>query len=278
MKYFVHWPLGVKCFLNCPYCFSRQYHDGTETWKWPGINLGHWKAFRDKHLSDASDIIINFYGGCEFFWKPNLGIMMHFMRHTTNERFELLSNGLCPASSYRQLAPHVKRIDSIGFTHHRWYTHNRPAMFDRFLDNLQVLRSMQITNMYVKELMGPGTVESIPGWVRAWRARGIECRVQDLRNDSGVPGLTLVKNWTIPPEAMKFIYQGYMHNDMDCQCKASYQNIIIDSSPHHPGELLACWHCGHRKVVGNILTNEYTPGYHVQLVDNVKETVYGPAI
>lgn len=257
MKYFVHYPILFDCNLRCDYCFHKKYYL-EYTVPQTRFNVGHWNTFRDTHLKDASEIVMNMYGG-ETCLPSNTNIITHFLKCTKIETLDLLSNGLVDRENYEKLIPFKDRIFRIGFTFHRKTINNVVSLIKKYEDNVLFMRDMGF-NIYVKEILFPEQRFEILEAKKKWREKGIEVKVQDFRQEGN--------KWEnkrldqIPLDAI-IIDKEYFHYGNECACKEGYKNIIIrqgwDDKSH--GDIIACWH--DMNVIGNIIDNTFNPNYKI---------------
>ena len=257
MKYFIHYPILFDCFLRCDYCFHKQYYqnyEGTPV----KYNVGHWNRFRDKHLTDVEEIVVNLYGG-ETFIDTNTNIVTHFIKCTENETVDLLTNGLADKENYKKIIPFKDRIFRLGFTYHRKMIHNVPSLVKRFEDNINFLQDAGL-NVYVKELLFADYRFEIVEAKKKWKEKGIEFKIQDFREDANK---NVYRPLDIIPLDAIIVDREYQHIGKFCECKHGYKNLIIrngwDEKSH--GDILGCWY--DPKVVGNIITNTFEPDYEV---------------
>ena len=258
MKYLVHYPIYFDCNLHCDYCFHKEYFQTYMKIPKTRFNISHWNKFRDTHLVDAEEIIMNMYGG-ETFLETNTNIITHFIKYSKNEKLDLLTNGLVDMENYKKLVPFVDRVNRIGFTFHRKTINNVPSLIKTYEDNLTFMRDKGFA-VYVKEILFPEFRYEILEDRKKWKEKGFEVKIQDFRQDGNKHSNERFDQ--IPLDAI-IIDQEYLHHGNICSCMKGYKNIIIrqgwDESSH--GDIIACWH--DVKELGNIIDNSYDPNYEI---------------
>ncbi|MEM4260863.1 MAG: hypothetical protein QXG00_06505, partial [Candidatus Woesearchaeota archaeon] len=221
MKYFVHYPILFDCNLRCDYCFHKGYYQ-CYTIPQTRFNVGHWNRFRDTHLKDANEIIMNMYGG-ETFLETNTNIITHFLKCTKMEKLDLLTNGLVDRSNYEKMIPFIDRVSRIGFTFHRKTINNCTSLIKKYESNILFMKDKGF-NVYVKELLLPELRFEIVEAKKRWKEKGLDVKIQDFRQEGNKH---VTKRLDIIPLDAIIVDKEYLHYYRECACKEAYKNIII---------------------------------------------------
>lgn len=266
MKYFVAYPISFDCDLHCSYCF-HSYKHGTNYGGSQGetgdfcqqrrMTFADWFLFRDTHLKGAEDIIIHFHGG-ETFLATNTKTIESFMRNTSVERVDLLTNGLQDKEMYRTIENYASRVHRIGMTFHRKVMGNVPELVEKFEKNAELLREIVGDRLYIKELLFPGTRETLQIAKKSWEARGYRYKIQDFKGTDRGRDFEEWRSYTA--EDILAIDSEYKRGGAECACTRGYTNILIRGG-WNEGDILACFE--DPVVVGSIQRNEYHTGYKI---------------
>ena len=142
MKYYVEFPIGYHCNLQCPYCFHQEFfqmdREGTAGEKYRTerpFTLEQWRAWRDKHLTNAEEIILHLHGG-EPFHPKNVDDVINIIETSDKERIDILSNGMADPESYERLRPFAHKFRRMGFTFHRTLIADKPNLVKRYEKNV----------------------------------------------------------------------------------------------------------------------------------------------
>ncbi|MBD3261399.1 MAG: 4Fe-4S cluster-binding domain-containing protein [Candidatus Altiarchaeales archaeon] len=254
-KYFVAYPISYDCNLRCDYCFHREHHENNYAEK-RIFTVSDWCRFRDTHLKDAEDILVHFHGG-ETFLPTNINTICSFMRQTTMERVDFLTNGIQDPKHYRRMLEFNDRIHRIGFTFHRKMIRDVPQLVEAFERNVYMVRDMGIP-LYVKELLFVDLRDETLEAKRRWESEGIQFKIQDFKGYDRGRDFAEFQRY----EARDYLYidSEYKRGGAYCACVKGYKNILIRGH-WNDGDVLACFEDG--TVVGNIQQNWYHPGYKV---------------
>jgi len=266
MRYFVAYPISFDCDLHCDYCFHSNRHttnydgsqgDSRDTVPQRKFTFFDWAKFRDTHLSGADDILVHFHGG-ETFLPTNANTISAFMRSTTKERADFLTNGLQNPESYRTMEKYAPRIHRIGMTFHRKVIEGVPELVERFDRNAELIRSIVGDRLYIKELLFAGTREVLLQAKKAWEAKGYRYKIQDFKGGDRGRDFGEWRKYTA--EDMLAIDSEYKRGGDECACVRGYTNILIRGG-WNDGDVLACFE--DPTVVGSLQRNEYHHGYRV---------------
>jgi len=270
LKWYIAYPISFDCNLRCSYCFHHERFYSNYT-KHQSFTIDQYKTFRDTHLLPAEDLLMHFHGG-EPFLDTNINTICTVIRSTTQERFDLLTNGLQDRDNYARILPYKDRIHRIGFTFHRKMIGHIPDLVKLYEDNLLFLRSNGI-NVYAKELLLHEDKEVIKGNKRRWKVLGIPFKIQDFKGyDRGKDFLEIQdydeEDWYL----VDFEYKKC--NDT-CTCLRGYKTLLIGGHTLG-GNVFACFE--DMKIVGNISRNEFNPSYQVKRTKDGIQVVGVPAI
>lgn len=201
---------------------------------------------------------MHFHGG-EPFVSTNINTICTVIRSTTQERFDLLTNGIMDRENYARIIPYRDRIHRIGFTFHRRMIGHIPSLVKKYEENLLFLRDNGI-NVYAKELLIHSEREIVRENKRKWKALGVPFMVQDFKGfDRGKDFLEVseydIEDWCL----IDFEYKKC--NDF-CTCLRGYRTLLIGGHTLG-GNVFACFE--DMKIVGNIPRNEFDPRYKVRL-------------
>ena len=256
MKIYLCYPVTFDCNLRCHYCFHKERFESNYTDKRKRISVPMYIKWRNKFLSGATEILVNFHGG-EPFLDGNSNTIASFMRQTEMERPELLTNGLQKPENYDKLDPFIDRVCRIGFTYHRRVIDGVPSYKQKFEDNVLRLRDKGYP-VYVKELMFVDLHENIMENKRYWKDKGVEFKIQDFKG---------VLRGRSQEELPRYGPLEYLHIDSEyrksgdyCACMYGYKNVLIRGG-WNEGDVLACFE--DPKVVGNIQEMWYDSGYKI---------------
>jgi hypothetical protein len=256
MKYYIEYPIPIVCDLKCPYCFHRQLWDHNE--RYPhnqygdkcAFTLQQFKAWRDKHLADGTEYLVELHGG-EMSHLDCQDIVLDIIDNMGGPtKFQLQTNGLgCKSEGFYDRLPYrADKIDRVGFTYHRKMMKGDKV----FRANVRLLQEHGI-KVYVKELLILEHKAAILNHKKYWEDKGVEFRVQDFKG--GGPYPCEADKYT--PEDWALIHPEYQHFGPRCACRAGYKQIIIRGYDQHSGDVLACWQ-DHR-VIGHIADGWYEP-------------------
>lgn len=256
MKYYVNFPIFFDCDLRCYYCFSA----GSMNTNMPPVRIvtaTHYCAFRDRHLADAEDIVVELNGG-ETFLPMNVAAVTNFMRRTGPERIELQTNGIQPEDAYRAIRPFRDRIYRLGFTYHRRMIHSIQTYRRAFERNVLMMRDFGFP-VYVKELLFVGERDRIAENGDRWRSLGVGFKVQDFKGASlGMSGEELPRYST---EDFAMISPEYLRDPNDCRCKHGYKQLIV----MRDGTIISCFDI--QESVGNMIDCTWRPNHFVSIAE-----------
>jgi organic radical activating enzyme len=272
-------PISFHCNLRCPYCFNTEFYNylagKTTVNKWRDrrpFTIEQYKAWRDKHLTDATSIVMHLFGG-EPFCKRNLYDVLNIISVMDKEKIDLLTNGVGFEKDYDNLKQYVNKIHRIGFTFHRSVIGENDYQVKQFEQNVMRVAKF-FPNVYVKELLIKEHRDAILRHRDFWRRKEIDFKIQDFKGmDRGWSGeaykdYTPVDNFLVDPE--------YKHYGNECTCMKGYKSLFIRGYDmadvdHSAGDVIGCWHdpC----VVGNILEDWYSPDNVVKRSDKGIEVV-----
>lgn len=263
MKYYVCYPVTYDCNLRCHYCFHVERFESNYTDHRQKVTVPMYIRWRDKFISDATEIVVNFHGG-ETFLDNNSNIMKSFMRQTTMEKAELLTNGLCSESNYDKMDEFKDRVYRIGFTYHRRIIDGVPSYRERFKKNVLRLKDKGY-QVYIKELLFTDIRDEIIEARKVWRDKyDVQVKIQDFKGYSRGKSQEEFHNYT----ALDHLYidSEYRKPGDGCACLWGYKNVLIRGG-WHEGDIIACFE--DPKVVGSIQEMWYDPNYKVK--KNYKE-------
>jgi len=255
MKYFVAYPISYDCNLRCSYCFHAERHSTNYTQ--PRLfTLEDWCRFRDTHLKGAEDIIVHFHGG-ETFLPTNSKTIQAFMRGTTVERADILTNGIQSPEDYRTISEYAGRVHRVGMTFHRRMIGDVPELVALFESNANLIRSLGVP-VYIKELLFAGSRPTLLEAKRMWEGRGFKYKIQDFKGTDR--GRSFEDHKAYTAEDLLAIDSEYKRGGTECACVRGYRNILIRGG-WQDGDILACFE--DPKVIGSVQRNEYLPGYKI---------------
>jgi len=274
MKYYIEYPIKIKCGLRCPYCFHNPLWEyiGRSSDKQLGdicaFTFDEYKTWRDTHLTDATEILMELQGG-EPSFMDNAQLVLDIIDASDKERFQIQSNGFGDFTFYEELVSRKNKIDRIGFTYHRKVIEGTLPKNNiepisnipfRFINNVELIKHSGIKT-YVKELLFLDCKDEILKHKKYWKDRNVEFRIQDFKGLAGLDG-TETSQYT--DEDWGLIYEEYKHTGSCCNCRSGYKQLILRGYDQWGGDVLACWQ--DHKVIGNILENWYEP-YEEVLID-----------
>jgi len=253
MRYYVSYPIFIDCNLRCDYCWFKQSHYDTGDIGTVGITPAQWSRWRDTHLTDAEEILVEFTGG-ETFMPRNVKVMRDFMDNTTVERLDMLTNGIQPWPVYEAFVrDYGKRINRIGLSYHRMMLNTQQKAL--FHENVIRLRDAGV-RVYVKELLAPQVYEEVLAARDDWKAEGITVKLADFRPPRDKHHSDGWQSFGVAQMDQEYVRTiGY-----PCSCRHGYKTIIIQSR-WTAGEVIACWF--NQVVVGNIVENTFNPNAEV---------------
>jgi len=268
MKYYIEYPIPIKCNLHCYYCFHQE--------KWELDKAGEtsnkysetcaftplqFMAWRDKHLSDGESFLYELQGG-ELSCAPD--VVFEIMDTLDKGKFQIQTNGTGSTDFYRRLITYKDKIDRIGFTYHRDCipADELTAFNEAFERNVRTVKDAGI-KVYVKELLLLKHKAAILVNKAYWEHNGVEFRIQDFKGYKGrTPETDLLKytqgDWDL-------IYREYRHPNGRCCCRDGYKSILIRGYDIFRGDVIACWN--DPTVIGNIVEDWYTPYSHTEIKD-----------
>ena len=264
-KYFIQYPIQIICGLQCPYCLHKEAWELLAKNKYEDkfsnncpFTFEQYQTWRDKHLFDATDILMELHGG-EMSYGDNQQLTIDIIDKADKERFQLQSNGLGDRNFYAELAKRKDKIERIGFTYHRPMLQDNEVLTNKFEHNVRALKGWGI-KVYVKELLFLEYKDAILKNKKTWELQDIEFRIQDYRGEGGFNAPKYTN------EDFALVDREYHHVlGAECSCRAGYKNIIIrgyDANAYaFGGDVLACW--GDPCVIGNINKDWYNPNYTV---------------
>jgi len=215
--------------------------------------------WRDKHLSDGTEFLCELHGG-EISHPANTDLALHIIDTLDKERFQVQTNGLGSLCFYKKLVERKAKIDRIGFTFHRDAIGKNPALIEKFINNVNFVKSAGI-NIYVKELLIPKNKTAILHNKDFWESKGVEFRIQDFR---GYRGRGKEINYT--REELNLIHPEYKHVESICACRKDYKNVLIRGYDIFAGDVIACWQ--DPTVIGSITVDWYNPNYKINRDEN----------
>jgi len=272
MKYFLGFPISYHCNLRCTYCFNHDFYNYIDNGV--GENLWHdkrtfsleeYRIWRDKHLNDATEIIMHLYGG-EPFCKQNIEDVFDIIEYVDKERIDLLTNGTFDDSVIDRIVSYKGKIHQIGLTFHRKILTESNALKSMFEKNVIALRDAGI-KVYVKELLIKDMREDILQYKRFWKSQGVELKIQDFKGEDRGISSEEYKKYT--PIDILLVHPEFKHGN-PCSCRKGYKNLFIrgfDEKNIWPkgGDVIACWF--DQRVVGSIPDDWFDPNYVIS-VDN----------
>jgi len=280
MKYYISFPISFNCNLRCSYCFNQEFYNfidkqiGSNKWRDKRtFSFEEYQRWRNKYLSDASEIVMHLFGG-EPFCHQNTEDVFSIISFMDKEKIDILSNGLCEPSTIKRLEPFKNKLHRIGFTFHRESLEGKPNLVERYNENVLLVKQMGIP-VYVKELLIKKYRDNILAHRREWSAKGVDFKIQDFKGvDRGLSHeeyskYTPLDNLLVDPE--------YKHGQV-CSCLFGFKNVFIRGFDMvdvgtNGGDVIACWHFP--TVVGNILDDWFNPNYNIVRQANGKIKVTG---
>lgn len=269
-KFYIGFPISFHCSLRCAYCYNKEFYDfidtgkiGTNKWRDKRtFTFEDYRRWRDKHLSDSTDLIMHLFGG-EPFCKQNVEDVFNIFKSMDKERFDILSNGICDAETISRLKEFKLRFHRIGFTYHRESLIKFPELKKRFENNVMLVKDMGI-KVYVKELMIKENRDLIISNKRWWLSKGVDFKIQDFKG--GDRGLSQEEYEKYTPLDHLLIDPEYKHSGNECSCIAGgYKNLFIrgfdmaDVVGTNGSDIIACWQMP--TVIGNILDDWFCTSY-----------------
>lgn len=278
MKYFLGFPISFHCNLRCTYCFNSDFYNYIDNGV--GENVWHdkrtfsfddYRRWRDKHLSDATEIIMHLYGG-EPFCKQNVEDVFSIIDFVDNEKIDLLSNGTFESGIIDRIVDYKDKIHQIGFTFHRKILSESNALKDMFERNVLSIRDAGI-KVYVKELLIKSLREDILQYNRFWKSNRVEFKIQDFKGEDR--GLSSEEYSKYTPIDRLLVHHEFKHGN-PCSCRKGYKNLFIrgfDEKNIWPkgGDVIACWF--DPTVVGSIPDDWFDPKYVISVTSGGKRDV-----
>jgi len=278
MKYRVEFPIKFDCNLRCFYCFHSDYHNNRHPYTngkrfERKFTLKQWEQWRDKFLPDANEILVMFSGG-EPFISENIILCREFMEHCRNPiyHYEFLTNGLFNKEDAEFLRGHISKIRRIGFTYHRKMVQNKPYLIERFYDNLNYIKILDIP-VYVKELLRVEDRDAILEHKRCLKDKyGISLKIQDYKGDKR--GLDFSEQRQYTDIDRTLVDMEYKHAaGFPCACLRGYHGIAIRGYDEYSGNVIACWH--DPVIIGNIQDMQFNPNFIVNVLPDGTKDVSG---
>jgi len=279
VKYYLEFPIPIECGLQCPYCFH------SEAWKLQAesrekflekyedvcvFTLDRFKAWRDKHLADASEFLVELSGG-EMSHPKCQEYVLNVLDNLGKSSFQLQTNGLGDEDFYNEVVKRKDVIDRIGFTYHRKSIDKTPdpqAAIDKFYKTVYLFKNAGFT-VYIKEILFPYLKQSILEHKASAEAQGIEFRIQDFKP---IAGRSRTPYYT--PEEMALVHPEYCHGGPHCACRPGYKNIIVRGFDYFAGDVIGCWQ--DPKPIGNVLDDWYDPNYSINKLTTGELKVEAP--
>lgn len=264
MKYRIDYPIHFDCGLKCYYCFHTDYfshkHPFENGPKECKFTIDDYKRFRNTHLTNADQIVLNLHGG-EPFFGPNVSLVDNIMKSLKDdkEEFDLLSNGMCRMEDYESiLKQYANKIWRIGFTYHRpMLNAEQTVIFER---NVREIAKWLPGKVYVKELLRVEDKINIIRNKMRWCSWNIPFKIQDYKGDEKGANYTEYDKYG-PTEKM-LIDSEYKHaTDQPCTCMKGFRTFGIRGYDDWSGDIIACWI--DPVVIGNIQENWFHPNYNV---------------
>lgn len=267
MKYYIGFPISLHCNLRCSYCFNKEFYQyidnriGTNKWRDNrSFTFEDYRKWRDKHLNNATDIIMHLFGG-EPFCSQNTEDVFSILDFMDKERIDILSNGICESSIIQRLEKYKYKFHRIGFTYHREFMDNK-ALQAKFEQNVLLVKQMGIP-VYVKELLIKKYRDSIIENKRYWLSKGVSVKIQDFKGkDRGISREEYGKYTDLD---RLLIDQEYKH-DKICSCLSGYKNLFIRGFDmmdiwEKGADVIACWHFP--TIIGNIIEDWFNTDYTI---------------
>jgi len=253
MRYYVAYPLYIICDLQCWYCWFKRAQFATGETQSIGITPQQWNRWRDTHLRNAEEILVEFTGG-ETFMPRNVKVMRDFMDHTSMERLDMLTNGIQPWAVYEAFVrDYGSRINRIGMSYHRMMLGT--AQKALFRENAKRLRDAGVC-VYVKELLAPQVYKEVLAAQDGWKADEIDVKLADFRPPRDKHHSDGWHSFGVAQMDQEYV-RTIGH---PCSCRHGYKTIIIQSR-WTPGDVIACWF--NQVVVGNVVENTFNPNAEV---------------
>jgi hypothetical protein len=280
MKYYIEFPINVYCNLQCNYCFHSEAFEmekaGTRSEKYMdsrGFSLKQYIDWRNKHLADGTDFLMELHGG-EMSHPKNQDDVIEVISTFDKEKFQIQTNGLGSPEFYQRLFPLQHKINRLGFTYHRFMIGINSELTQKYEQNVLMCKAAGL-NVYVKELLMMNMKDAILQNKHYWMNKGVDFRIQDFK---GMRGSTYeeYKNYSAVDQLL--IYPEYRHYGDTCSCRVGYKNVHIRGFGLFEGDVVGCWK--DPTVIGNILKDWYNPNYIVGRDENgnmdvkVKEKIY----
>ena len=276
MKYFIQYPVYLVCNLRCPYCFhlkelttGKSSGDDPVGQGGPNFTIDEYITWRDTHLKDADEIVIHFHGG-EPTMEINISYVEEFLKKSSIEKVDVLTNGLGSDLSYSRLIALKDRLFRVGFTYHRTVIGDDSGLRKRYINNVLRLRDAGIP-IYVKEMLMVDHRAAIKANKRFWEMMNVSVKIQDFKGYIRGEDFTELQRYT---EAdIGLLDKEYLKKTV-CACLPGYRQIMIRGG-WMAGDILGCW--VDPVVVGNIKDNTYNPNYKVELeqIPGGKQVVTG---
>lgn len=270
MKYFIGFPISYHCNLRCDYCFNYEFYNyidngiGKNVWHDKRtFSLDEYRTWRNKHLNDATEIIIHLYGG-EPFCNQNIEDVFNIIDFVDKEKIDILTNGIFDNSVIDRIITYKNKIHQIGLTFHRKILTKSNDLKSRFERNVISIRNAGI-NVYVKELLIKKLREDILQYKKFWKSLGVELKIQDFKgNDRGISSEEYKK---YDPIDILLIHSDFKKGN-PCYCRKGYKNLFIrgfDEKDIWPkgGDVIACWY--DQRVIGSIPDDWFDSNYTISV-------------
>lgn len=249
MKYYVSYPIYIDCNLWCDYCWFTRSQHVTGDIGTIGITVEQWNCWRDTHLRDAEEILVEFTGG-EPFVPQNVAVMRMFMDGTSAEQLDMLTNGIQPWCVYESFVKdYGPRIKRIGMSYHRMAMSRQQDTL--FRKNAARLRDLGVS-VYIKELLAPQVYWDVLKARTGWEQEGFAVKWQDYKMPRDMYHSVTGESFGVAVMDQEYV-RTVGH---PCFCRYGYKTIIIHSK-WKAGDVIACWF--NQVVVGNIVENTYNP-------------------
>lgn len=280
MKYFIQYPIFIDCNISCNYCFHKDSRkilptDSEEDAKAKlhggayGFGVDDYIKWRETHLYDAEEIVVNFAGG-EPSIPKNMKPIVEFVDKSKIERLDFLSNGVGPIESYQKLMEYKNRIYRFGLTFHRDTIGDNKELKKRFFKTAMYLKDQGV-NLYIKELLILKYKPQILANRSFWTSLGVEFKIQDFKGYARGQDFEELKRYKL--EDVELLSKEYWKTEEYCSCLPGYKQIMIRGG-WMAGDILGCWI--DPAVVGNIKDNTFNPNYRVHLdFKNEKTEIIG---
>jgi len=264
MKYYIEFPIPIRCSLKCVYCFHSEAFDLEKEGRFNDkyldqrpFTLQQYIDWRNKHLSNGTEFLCELHGG-EMSHPKNQDDVLNIVDIFDKEIFQLQTNGLGDGEFYRELCKRKAKINRIGFTFHREMIADKPEIVKKYIDNVMLCNSFGI-KVYVKELLIKKMRDQILENKKFWIEKGIEFRIQDFKGYGRGKTFEEYQNYTNLDKML--ISSEYKHKGTQCSCRSGYKNVLIRGFDIFAGDVICCWDdpC----VVGNIMEDWYLPDYRI---------------